>query len=183
LKPRDCGKYRSQTRRLPVGPPLFPRTPPIPVFQAHIPAGRFTSEQKRALADALNQSLVQGLGIPEEDRFVILSDHKQNELYLHPTFLGMNRGPDAMIITVLVGAYRAPLPPPRAAEWLPSYSLDEKRKVVVAAINRLVVEATGVSPDDIFIALIPGSTENFSLDAANCSWLKGATRWMMQESH
>jgi phenylpyruvate tautomerase PptA (4-oxalocrotonate tautomerase family) len=133
----------------------------MPVFNAHIPAGRFTSEQKRALADALNQSLVQGLGIPEADRFVILSEHKQDELYLHPTFLGMNRGPDAMIITVLVGAYRGPLPPPRAAEWLPSYLLDEKRKVV-AAINRLVVEATGVSPDDIFIALIPGSTENFS---------------------
>ena len=33
--------------------------------------------------------------------FVVLNEHKQDELYLHPTFLGMNRGPAAMIITVL----------------------------------------------------------------------------------
>lgn len=36
----------------------------MPAFNTHIPAGRFSSEQKRALAEALNQSLVQGLGYP-----------------------------------------------------------------------------------------------------------------------
>ena len=40
----------------------------MPVFKAHVPAGRFSSEQKRALADAFNQSLVQGLGIPDTRR-------------------------------------------------------------------------------------------------------------------
>jgi|GEM_PF-4570531 len=47
----------------------------MPVFNAHIPKGRFSSEDKRAFADALNQSLVQGLGIPEGDRFLVLSEH------------------------------------------------------------------------------------------------------------
>src|SRR3546814_12732423 len=79
----------------------------MPVFKAHIPAGRFSSAQKRALADALNQSLLQGLGIPEGDRFVILSEHGPDELFLHPTFMGMERDPaSAMIITVLIGAHR-----------------------------------------------------------------------------
>jgi hypothetical protein len=43
----------------------------VPVFNAHIRAGRFSSEQKHGLADALNQALVQGLGILEGDRFII----------------------------------------------------------------------------------------------------------------
>jgi hypothetical protein len=51
------------------------------------------------------------------------------------------------------------------------YSLDEKRKVV-AAINRVVVEATGISPDDKFIALIPGSTENFSFGRGELQFAK-----------
>jgi phenylpyruvate tautomerase PptA (4-oxalocrotonate tautomerase family) len=38
----------------------------MPVFNAHIPAGRLSREEKRALADALNRSL---LGIPAGDRF------------------------------------------------------------------------------------------------------------------
>src|SRR3546814_15597480 len=119
----------------------------MPVFKAHIPAGRFSSAQKRALADALNQSLLQGLGIPEGDRFVILSEHGPDELFLHPTFMGMERDPaSAMIITVLIGAHRP---------------IEDKSKLV-AAINRLVVEVLEVSADDIFIALLPVPNEHFS---------------------
>jgi phenylpyruvate tautomerase PptA (4-oxalocrotonate tautomerase family) len=133
----------------------------MPVFNAHIPAGRFSSKQKRALADALNQSLVQGLGIPEEDRFIMISEHGEDELFLHPTFLDIHRGADAMIITVLFGAHRP---------------LEDKRKVT-AAISRLVVEALGVSPDDIFVALIPVPNENFSFGRGELQLAAGAPRW------
>ena len=133
----------------------------MPVFNAHIPAGRFSSEQKRALADALNQSLVQGLAIPEGDRFVIISEHGKDELFLHPNFMGINRGPDAMIITVLIGAHRP---------------LEDKRKVSVA-INRLVVGALGVTPDDIFVALIPVPNENFSFGRGELQLAEVAPRW------
>ena len=33
----------------------------MPVFHAHIPAGRFSKEQKKAIGNALNQSLVEAL--------------------------------------------------------------------------------------------------------------------------
>jgi phenylpyruvate tautomerase PptA (4-oxalocrotonate tautomerase family) len=133
----------------------------MPVFKAHIPAGRFSSEQKRALADALNQSLVQALGVPQGDRFIILSEHGADELYLHPTFMEMERGPDAMIITVLVGAHRP---------------LAEKQRLV-AAINRLVAEATGVGPDDVFVALIPVPNENFSFGRGELQLADAQPQW------
>ena len=134
----------------------------MPVFQAHIPAGRFSSQQKRALADALNQSLVQGLGIPEGDRFIILNEHGPDELFLHPTFMDMERDPaNAMIITVLVGAHRP---------------VEDKHKLVTA-INRLVVEALEVSPDDIFIALVPVPNENFSFGKGLLQLAEGGPRW------
>jgi hypothetical protein len=37
----------------------------VPVVEAHIPAHRHSRAKKRALAEALNQSLVRGLGIPK----------------------------------------------------------------------------------------------------------------------
>lgn len=134
----------------------------MPVFKAHIPADRFSSQDKRALADALNQSLVQALGIPEGDRFVILSEHGPDELFLHPTFMEMDRdSASAMIITVLIGAHRP---------------IEDKSKLV-ATINRLVVEAVGVSPDDVFIALIPVPNENFSFGRGALQLAEGAPRW------
>jgi len=116
------------------------------VFHAHIPAGHYSSDQKRALADALNQSLVRGLGIPEEDRFICISEHADDEIYLHPTFMGMQRTSGAMMITALIGAHRP---------------VEEKRKLV-GAINELVIGALGISPDDVFVTLVPVPNENFS---------------------
>ncbi|MGW3248013.1 tautomerase family protein [Streptomyces sp. NPDC001070] len=133
----------------------------MPVFNAHIPANRYTPQQKRALADALNQSLVQGLGIPEGDRFIMISEHGENELFLDPTFMGMQRSGDAMIITVLLGAHR-PL---------------EDKRALAATINKLVVEALGISPDDIFIAMIPAPNENFSFGRGELQLADDAPRW------
>ncbi len=46
-----------------------------------------------------------------------------------------------------------------------------------AAINRLVVEALGVQPDDIFIALIPVPNENFSFGRGELQLSEGSPRW------
>jgi phenylpyruvate tautomerase PptA (4-oxalocrotonate tautomerase family) len=78
----------------------------MPVFNAHIPKGKFTRARKIAIANALNQSLVQALGIPEGDRFVMISEHGDDELFIHPTFMDMKRSDEAMIITVMIGAHR-----------------------------------------------------------------------------
>lgn len=134
----------------------------MPVFNAHIPAGRFSRDQKRALADALNQSLMQALSIPEGDRFIMLTEHGPDELFLHPTFMDMNRDPaNAMIITVMLGDHRP---------------LEDKRKLTTA-INALVVAALDVSPDDIFITLIPVPNENFSFGRGELQLAEGSPRW------
>ncbi|MER5221014.1 tautomerase family protein [Streptomyces flaveus] len=133
----------------------------MPVFEAHVPAGRFSVEQKRALADALNQSLVQGLDIPAGDRFISITEHGDGELHLDPSFMEMTRTDDAMIISVLIGAHRP---------------LSDKQKVV-SAINRLVVDALGVSPDDIFVALVPVPNENFSFGRGELQLAKGKPQW------
>ena len=105
---------------------------------------------------------MQGLGIPEGDRFIVLSEHGPDALFLHPTFMDMDRNADdAMIVTVLLGAHRP---------------LEDKQKLA-AAISRLVVEAVSISPDDIFIAFIPVPNENFSFGRGELQLADGGPRW------
>lgn len=118
----------------------------MPVFNAHIPKGRYSREQKIAIGNALNRSLVVALDIPPGDRFVMLSEHGEDELFIDPTFMGMERSGGAMIITILVGAHR------------PS----SQKQALMAEICRQLEEAAGISPDDVFIAIIPVPNENFS---------------------
>jgi len=133
----------------------------MPVFNAHLPAKRFSSAQKRDLGNALNQSLVQGLGIPAGDRFIMLQEHGEDELFIDPDFMDIHRGPDAVIITVLFGAHRP---------------LSDKHKVV-KEIGERASHALGISSDSIFIVLIPVPNENFSFGRGELQLAGTAAKW------
>ena len=133
----------------------------MPVFHAHLPKGRFSRDQKIAIGNALNQSLVQALNIPPGDRFVILSEHGDDELFIDPTFMGMNRTPNAMIISILVGAHR------------PS----SDKKALMAKIPELLQQAADISPDDVFIAIVPVPNENFSFGRGVAQLADTAPKW------
>lgn len=133
----------------------------MPVFHAHIPKGRFSRERKIAIGNALNRSLVEALNIPEGDRFVIISEHADDELFIDPTFMEMSRTPEAMIITVLLGAHR-PL---------------AEKKALMATIAKLLHEAADVSPEDVFVAIVPVPNENFSFGRGVAQLAGLAPKW------
>lgn len=118
----------------------------MPVFQVHLPADHFTSDQKRTLAGALPQALNEALGIPAEDQFVTIASHQSDELFLDPGYMGMQRSADAIIISVLFTAER-PL---------------SDKTALAKSICRNAAGALQISGDDVFIALIPVPKENFS---------------------
>ena len=118
----------------------------MPTFHAHIPAQKFSGEEKRALADALNLALHEAMGTPMDDRFVIISEHKDDELYIHPTFPDMKRSDKRMIVTVTTGASR---------------TVEQKRKLA-ELVTRYAVEKVGVSQDDVSLMIYAIPLENMS---------------------
>jgi phenylpyruvate tautomerase PptA (4-oxalocrotonate tautomerase family) len=118
----------------------------MPTFHAHIPAQKFSSEEKRALADALNLALHEAMGTPMDDRFVIISEHKDDELFIHPTFPDMKRSDKRMIVTVTTGASR---------------TVEQKRKLA-ELVTRYAVEKVGVSQDDVSLMMYAIPLENMS---------------------
>jgi phenylpyruvate tautomerase PptA (4-oxalocrotonate tautomerase family) len=133
----------------------------MPTFNAHVPAGRFTSEQKRALADALHRALMDAFGTPPGDRFVIISEHREDELFIDPNFPGMQRTERAMIVTVIFGAHR---------------KLEEKRKLA-ELITKYAVPAAGITEDDITLLMLPVDNENFSFGKGELQLAEQAPRW------
>ena len=118
----------------------------MPIFHAYIPAQTFSSEEKRALADALNLALHEAMNTPMDDRFVIISEHKDDELFIHPTFPGLKRSDKAMIITVTTGTSR---------------TVEQKRKLA-ELVTRYAVEKVGVSQDDVSLMMYAVPLENMS---------------------
>lgn len=118
----------------------------MPIFHAHIPAQKFSSEEKRALADALNLALHEAMDTPKDDRFVIISEHKDDELFIHPTFPDVERSDKRLVVTVTIGTSR---------------SVEQKRKLA-ELVTRYAVEMVGVSQDDISLIMYAVPLENMS---------------------
>jgi len=118
----------------------------MPIFHAHIPAQKFSSVEKRALADALNLALHEAMNTPMDDRFVIISEHKDDEFFIHPTFPGVERSDKRMVVTVTFGTSR---------------TLEQKRKLA-ELVTRYAVEKVGVSQDDISLMMYAIPLENMS---------------------
>ncbi len=79
----------------------------MPVFHAYIPAKKLTSDEKKGLANALNLALHEALGTPMDDRFIVISEHNEDELFIHPTFPQLERSERRIIVTVTFGEGRA----------------------------------------------------------------------------
>jgi phenylpyruvate tautomerase PptA (4-oxalocrotonate tautomerase family) len=118
----------------------------MPVFHAHIPAQKFKSDEKKGLADALNLALHEALGTLTNDRFIIISEHGEDELFIHPTFPDLRRSERRIIVTVIFGDSR---------------TLEQKRKLA-ELITRYAVEKVGLSEDDVTLMMHQVPLENMS---------------------
>ncbi len=59
-----------------------------------------TSEYRAALAEIVYQGIVGVLKAPDGDRFVVINEHKPENLVYDQHFLGMDRSPDFILIQV-----------------------------------------------------------------------------------
>ncbi len=100
-----------------------------------------------AYADAINEGLADGLGMDIDDRFQVIHPLPASHLIADPHYLGDHRR-DVVFVRILM---------------VKMYDDETKSKAFEAIARRL--EALGVRPDDVFIAV----TENTVKD-----WYPGA---------
>jgi phenylpyruvate tautomerase PptA (4-oxalocrotonate tautomerase family) len=118
----------------------------MPIFHAYIPARKFSGEEKRALADALNLALHEAMDTPMDDRFVVISEHHDDELFIHPTFPDQKRSDRRLIVTVTFGDSR---------------TIEQKRKLA-KLVTKYAVERVGIGQDDIALLMYAIPLENMS---------------------
>ena len=109
----------------------------MPLARIELPAGK-PAAYRRDVADAVQQALHDALGVPMEERFQIVTEHAPGELVVDPSYLGVVRSPEAVIVQVFLNAGR-----------------DAERK---QAFFRTLADAlharTGLRREDVLVSLV-----------------------------
>jgi 4-oxalocrotonate tautomerase len=117
----------------------------MPLARIDLPAGK-PADYRGAVADVVYEAMLTTLNAPKNDRFQVISEHTRDTLIIDPTYLGIERSPDALIIQLTLNEGRTL----------------EMKKAFYQAIADGLHERLGIRREDVFINLVEVKKENWS---------------------
>jgi phenylpyruvate tautomerase PptA (4-oxalocrotonate tautomerase family) len=121
----------------------------MPLAKIHIRKGH-RAEKKRAIADAVQASLIAILDIPEQDRFQLIQEYEDEHFIHTDAFLDLTYTRDLLMIEIAFIEGRS----------------DELKKALLADLNRRLVDTADVRSDDVFVSM-------YEIGATNVSFGRG----------
>jgi 4-oxalocrotonate tautomerase len=103
-------------------------------------------EYGRAVADAVYEAMIATLNVAKNDRFQVISEQTRETLLIDPTYLGIERSADAIIIQLTLSEGRTV----------------EVKKAFYKAVADGLHERPGLRREDVFINLVEVKKENWS---------------------
>ncbi|HUP48927.1 MAG TPA: tautomerase family protein [Thermoanaerobaculia bacterium] len=100
----------------------------------------------RSAGEAVHEALVAEGNVPPDDRFQIFHLVDSGQVIAHPTYGGVSRSDDLVVIKITLNAGRT----------------TEVKKKLYAEIARRLERAVDVRPDDVLVCLVEVSKENWS---------------------
>lgn len=114
-----------------------------------------TASYRRAVADGVHTALLEAASVPEQDRFQVLTDHAPADLIYDPSYLGINRSDDIVIIQI---------------------TLNQRTQQVKLALYQSIVaklaKSPGVKPQDVLISLVSVTPEDWSFGEGKAQYVK-----------
>ena len=124
----------------------------MPLARISLRKGR-SAEFRRRLGDAVHRAMVETIGVPELDRFQILTEHEPGDLVYDPGYLGIARTNDIVIIQITISAGR---------------TLPQKRALFRRIADNLA--ALGLRREDVWVNLVEVAKENWSFGLGEASY-------------
>jgi phenylpyruvate tautomerase PptA (4-oxalocrotonate tautomerase family) len=119
----------------------------MPLVHIHVPQGK-SAEYRSAISDVVYNTTITVLNVPKDNRFHVISEHSTTDLVIDPTYYGIDRSENAIIIQITLNEGRATL---------------ELKKVYYKALVDGLHERLGLRREDVLINLVEVKKENWSL--------------------
>jgi phenylpyruvate tautomerase PptA (4-oxalocrotonate tautomerase family) len=101
---------------------------------------------KKALMDEVYQAMRETFDVPEDDRFMLITEHDEHTWSFGRIYLGIERSDGLVVIQITASSTRT----------------IEKKKALYARIVGRLAASPGVRPQDVFVNIVEVAKENWS---------------------
>jgi phenylpyruvate tautomerase PptA (4-oxalocrotonate tautomerase family) len=127
----------------------------MPLAHVDLVEGR-SDEQLAVLADTIYQVERDVFSAPEDDRYIIITEHKPGRMFLGNTGLGYQRSSEAMVIQITEQ----------------NRDRDQKEALYRTLAERLQA-AIGLRPEDLIVSIVASTLEDWSFGLGRAQFLTG----------
>ena len=127
----------------------------MPLARVSLQRGK-PAPYRKSILEGVYQALRETFNVPEGDRFMILTEHDENDFVYDPNYLDIQRSDDLVYIQVTVSNTR-----PTA-----------QKQVLYRRIVEKLTASPGLRPEDIFINLVEVLPENWSFGNGVAQYVK-----------
>ena len=117
----------------------------MPLTRVSLRRGK-SAAYRKAILDGIYRAMREEFDVPEEDRFMTITEHDEDNFSYSKNYLGIARGDDLVMIQLTVNNTR---------------TVEKKRALYRAIVENLTADP-GLRPEDILINLIEVLPENWS---------------------
>lgn len=118
----------------------------MPLLHISLRAGK-PEAYRQAIFDSLYRAMRETFNVPEDDQFMTITEHDAASFRYGASYLGIARTDDVVFIQISAMNTRTA----------------EQKKALFRRIAELLGENPGIRPEDVFVNLIEGVKENWSL--------------------
>ena len=112
-------------------------------------------EKRELLADAVYDAMRATIGIPEGDKFVVLTAHADDELIADSHFLGMQRTNEFVLVQITLRRGRS----------------TEKKQALYREIAKVFEERAEIAPDNVMIVLAENDLDDWSFGRGEAQYV------------
>ena len=127
----------------------------MPLVKIDLVEGR-TSEEVTALMDTIQDCVVEAFGVPDDDRYQIVTEHKPDRMVIRDTGLGFERTDKVTVVHVFTS--------PRTPAI---------KKTLYSLLAERLQERCGIPPSDLVVSLATNGTDDWSFGDGEAQYLTG----------
>ena len=114
--------------------PIYFSKQPMPFIRTSVHKDT-PAEQRKAIVDGIHQALVDGIGMPADELFNLVTDYDANQFFFSRTFNGYARSDRVVVVEITMRRGRS----------------DAMKRALYANIASNLEKNAGVAPNDVFI--------------------------------
>ena len=115
-----------------------------------------TPEYRKAIAEGVQQAIVEAMAVPAKDRFQVISEYKAGDLIYDADYLDVKRSDKIVFVQITLSTGRKP----------------GQKRALFKRMAELLAKSPGLRPEDLLINLVEVSWENWSFGNGEAQYQK-----------